>query len=135
MDPDVVADPFISSVPEPHMSPSVVYADGREQQKWTAADAHNACVDLSHRGLKMATSKVDIPTNFNKLGSISPCDVQLRVPYTPPPPVAPHGAIAQPAAGLHQTKNDKLLACQQGPVGAEIAILGPWGWLRVLILD
>ena len=68
------------------------------KKKWTAADARNAFVDLSHRGLKMAKSKIDMSTNFRKLGYINPCDVQLRVPFTFVPPVAPQGAFAQPAA-------------------------------------
>ena len=33
------------------------------KRKWTAADARNAFVDLSHRGLKMAKSKIDMSPN------------------------------------------------------------------------
>ena len=35
------------------------------KKKWTAADARNAFVDLSHRGLKMAKSKIDMSTNWD----------------------------------------------------------------------
>ena len=33
------------------------------------------------------------------------------------------------------TRNQELLVCQQGPVGADIGTPGPWGRLHVLILD
>ena len=59
--------------------------------------------------------------------------IYLRVPifyvfFFNPPTLC---SVASPA----QNKNQEFLVGQQGPVGADIETLGPWGRLRVLILD
>ena len=75
------------------MTPSVVHAHVREPKMWTAPDTWKVFVELGHRGLKMAKSKLDMQTHFKKLGYINPCDVKPCVGYTFALPVAAHRVI------------------------------------------
>ena len=82
-----------------------LYVETAEDNKqWTASDAHAASVEVSHRGLRMAKAKLDMPQIFTPLGYMNPCDVKLRVSYTVVPPRVPEVAVAHPVAAKSKPK-------------------------------
>ena len=68
-----------------------------EGKKVTAAQAHNAFVDLCYRGLLQAEAWVNVVDLFNKLGYVDPMAVKLRVPHQFVPP----GPTLLPSWKLH----------------------------------
>ena len=55
-------------------------------RKVTAAEARNLFVELSYKGLKAASRKIDVPALFKSLGYLNPVEAKLRVPYQFNPP-------------------------------------------------